>query len=190
MNQHKRLLAIMSNRFNIIDAPISGLKIIRRLPIGDSRGYLERLFCIEELEELLKGKSIHQINHTLTSKSGTVRGLHFQLHPYSEIKMVSCLKGEVYDVAIDLRLESPSYLKYHSEILSESDHKTFFIPQGFAHGFQTLTDNCEMLYFHTAPYVAKSERGINAFDPQIGIQWPNLVTEISDRDKNHPLIIK
>lgn len=180
----------MNSRFEIIDTPLAGLKIIQRIPIGDSRGYLERLFCIQGLEKLFEGKSINQINHTLTAKSGTMRGLHFQHQPYAEIKLVSCIRGEVFDVAVDLRNGSPSFLKYYSKILNATNHKSLFIPEGFAHGFQTLTDDCEMLYFHTAPYMAKSEGAVNAFDPLIGIQWPHSVSELSDRDKNHSMLEK
>ena len=178
----------MNNWFEIIDSPLAGLKIIQRRSLGDSRGYFERLFCDKDLEKILEGKSINQINHSYTSKSGTVRGLHFQYLPYAEIKLVSCIRGEVFDVAVDLRKGSSSFLKYYSEILSEVNHKTLFIPEGFAHGFQTLTENCEMLYFHTAPYTEKSEGAVNAFDPILGIQWPRHITGISDRDKNHAML--
>jgi len=178
----------MNSRFEIINTPLAGLKLIHRLPLRDSRGYLERLFCSQELETLLGEKSIKQINHTLTVKAGTVRGLHFQNSPDAEIKMVSCIRGEVFDVAVDLRNGSPGFLKYHAEILSETNHKTLFIPEGFAHGFQTLTENCELIYFHTAPHVAKSEGALNVLDPLIGIKWPILISDLSDRDKNHSML--
>ena len=129
----------------MFDTPLSGLKVLQRKPISDSRGYLERFFCTEELEALALGKHIAQINCTLTANLGTVRGMHFQRPPHAEIKFVSCLRGEVFDVAVDLRNNSPTFLCWHAEVLSADNHKTLVIPEGFAHGFQTLADNCEML---------------------------------------------
>ena len=178
----------MSDRFDIIETPLQGLQLIQRKPLGDSRGYLERLFCQSDLAELLHGKIIVQINHTLTEKIGTIRGLHFQHPPYAETKFVMCLKGEVYDVAVDVRACSPTFLQWHGEILSAANHKTLFIPEGFAHGFQTLTDDCEMLYFHTAPYHSHAEAALNALDPKLAIAWPLPVIEQSTRDKEHPMI--
>ena len=178
----------MTSRFDIKDTPLQGLKIINRKPLGDNRGYLERLFCQNDLTDILKGQTIAQINHTLTEKIGTLRGMHFQLPPYAETKFVQCLKGEVYDVAVDVRTDSPTFLSYHAEILSAANHKTFLIPKGFAHGFQALTEDCEMLYFHTSPYTSNAEAALNALDPKLAIQWPLKVTEQSTRDKEHPMI--
>ncbi len=168
--------------------PIAGLNIIERQSLGDSRGYLERMFCQQELETLLNGKVIAQINHTATTKTGAVRGMHFQYQPYAETKFVSCIQGEVFDVAVDLRQNSPTFLKFHAEILSAENHKTLVIPEGFAHGFQTLTENCEMIYFHTAEYNEEAEGGVNAKDPKIAIPWPQAITEQSARDQQHPLL--
>ncbi len=178
----------MSTRFDILDTPLSGLRVLQRKPIGDSRGYLERLFCREELQTLAPDKPIAQINHTLTASRGTVRGLHFQRPPHAETKFVSCLRGEVFDVAVDLRHNSPTFLRWHAELLSADNHKTLVIPEGFAHGFQTLTDNCEMLYFHTIAYQPGAEGGLNPRDPQLAIQWPLPVAGLSPRDAAHPLL--
>lgn len=178
----------MSTRFDILDTPLAGLRILQRKPIGDSRGYLERIFCSEELQALAPGKPIAQINHTLTASRGTVRGMHFQRPPHAEIKFVSCLRGEVFDVAVDLRDNSPTFLHWHAEVLSADNHKTLVIPEGFAHGFQTLTDDCEMLYFHTAAYQPGAECGLNAQDPRLAIQWPLPVAGLSPRDTAHPLL--
>ncbi len=178
----------MSTRFDILDTPLSGLRVLQRKPVGDSRGYLERLFCSEELQALAPGKHIEQINHTLTASRGTVRGLHFQRSPHAEIKFVSCLRGEVFDVAVDLRHNSPTFLCWHAEVLSADNHKTLVIPEGFAHGFQTLTDDCEMLYFHTAAYQPRAEGGLNPQDPRLAIQWPLPVAGLSPRDAAHPLL--
>jgi len=178
----------MSERFDIIDVEIKGLKIIQRKPICDSRGYLERLFCAEEFEQIIPDKKIIQINHTLTEKCGSIRGMHFQYPPYSEAKFVMCTRGEVFDVAVDLRFNSPTFLRWHAEVLSPDKHNTFLIPEGFAHGFQTLTDHCELIYFHTAPYQSHSEGTLNALDPKLSISWPLSIDEQSIRDKNHPMI--
>jgi dTDP-4-dehydrorhamnose 3,5-epimerase len=178
----------MSTRFDILDTPLPGLRVLQRKPIGDSRGYLERLFCSEELQALAPGRHIAQINHTLTANPGTVRGMHFQRPPHAETKFVSCLRGEVFDVAVDLRHNSPTFLRWHAELLSADNHKTLVIPEGFAHGFQTLTDNCEMLYFHTAAYQPGAEGGLNAQDPRLAITWPLPVVELSQRDAAHPLL--
>ena len=133
-------------------------------------------------------KGIVQINHTLTVMRGTVRGLHFQYPPHAEIKIVSCLRGEVFDVAVDLRQGSPTFLQWHGEILSASNHRTLLIPEGFAHGFQTLSDDCELLYFHTAAYQPSAEGGLNAQDPKLNIFWPETVVELSSRDAGQPLV--
>lgn len=178
----------MSTRFDILDTPLSGLRVLQRKPIGDSRGYLERLFCTEELQALAPGRHIAQINHTLTASRGTVRGMHFQWPPHAEIKFVSCLRGEVFDVAVDLRHNSPTFLRWHAELLSADNHKTLVIPEGFAHGFQTFTNDCEMLYFHTATYQPGTEGGLNALDPRLAIAWPLPVTGLSPRDAAHPMV--
>jgi dTDP-4-dehydrorhamnose 3,5-epimerase len=178
----------MSPRFDILDTPLQGLKLIRRKPIGDHRGYLERMFCAEELQSLIPGKGVLQVNHTLTAKRGTVRGLHFQLPPYAETKFVSCLRGEVFDVAVDLRQGAPTFLHWHAEILSNDNHRTLLIPEGFAHGFQTLTEDCELLYFHTAVYQPSAEGGLHPQDPRLDIRWPEAVLDLSSRDAAHPLV--
>lgn len=178
----------MSTRFNIFQTTIPCLLVLQRKPICDRRGYFERLYCTEDFQTLALGKLIAQINRTLTVRRGTVRGLHFQKPPHAETKFVSCLRGEVFDVAVDLRRKSPTFLRWHSEILSADNHKTLVIPEGFAHGFQTLTDDCEMLYFQTMSYHPEAESGLLAQDPRLGIQWPLPVVELSPRDAAHPLL--
>lgn len=178
----------MIKRFEILDSPLQGLKIIQRKPIGDRRGYLERLFCAEELQAVIPGKTIAQINHTLTAKRGTVRGTHFQHPPHAEIKFVICLRGEVFDVAVDLRRGSSTFLRWHAEVLSADNHKTLMIPEGFAHGFQALTEDCEMLYFHTAAYQPDAEGALNAQDPKLAIEWPLAIAELSPRDAAHSML--
>lgn len=164
---------------------LSGVYVIQRQPIGDVRGYLERLFCREELQPVIGARSIVQINHTLTARAGTVRGMHFQHPPHAEMKLVTCLRGVVFDVAVDLRQGSPTYLKWYAERLSANNHKTLAIPEGFAHGFQTLTDDCELLYLHTAAYQKDAEDGLDALDAALAIDWPLPITDRSARDQGH-----
>lgn len=178
----------MSARFDIIETSLAGLHVLRRKPIGDHRGYLERLFCSADLAPILGGRSIAQINRSHTVACGTVRGMHFQHPPHAEMKIVSCLHGEVFDVVVDLRPDSPTRFQWHAEILSPENHKTLAIPEGFAHGFQTLSENCEMLYFHTAAYHAPAEGGLNPRDPLLAIEWPLPISEVSERDASHPFI--
>jgi dTDP-4-dehydrorhamnose 3,5-epimerase len=175
-------------RFDFVDTAIAGLKTVQRKPIEDERGFLSRFFCAEEFKEYGFDKSISQINHTLTRRKGSLRGLHYQNHPHAEIKLVSCLKGEIFDVAVDLRKGSPTFLHWHAEILNESNRRSLLIPEGFAHGFQTLSEDCELIYLHTAPYVQSAEAALNATDSRLNIKWPLEITEISERDRNHLMI--
>lgn len=170
------------------ETSIKKLKLIEHQPNKDKRGFLSRLYCQKTLNHLMNGKMIKQINRTLTRNKGTVRGLHFQHPPYTETKIVSCLKGKVWDVAVDLRKGSTTFLNYHAEVLTEDNHKSYLIPEGFAHGFQALTSDCEMLYFHTADYNKELEDVINAVDPMIGIKWPQPITERSERDSNQTML--
>jgi dTDP-4-dehydrorhamnose 3,5-epimerase len=176
------------SRFITKKALIDGLWLIQRLPIGDERGYLERMFCKDELAFVIGDRSIVQMNRTLTEKTATIRGMHFQHPPHAEMKLISCLRGEVFDVAVDLRKDSPTFLQWAAEVLTESNHKTFVIPEGFAHGFQALTDNCELLYLHTAKYSHEAEAGLSALDPRLSIRWPLPPADLSVRDSHHALI--
>lgn len=178
----------MSARFDILTTPIEGLRVLQRKPVRDSRGYLERLFCMDEFQSLLPGRRIEQVNHTLTAGCGTVRALHFQHSPHAETKFVHCLRGEVFDVAVDLRRGSPTFLRWHAEMLSAENHRTFVIPEGFAHGFQVLADECEMLYFHTAAHCREAEGGLHPRDPRLAIGWPLPVAGLSPRDAAHPYL--
>lgn len=175
-------------RFSIVKTPLPGLITLVRQPLIDTRGHLERMYCDQELASVLLGKTIRQINRTLTVNRGTVRGLHFQRPPHAEMKFVCCLKGAVFDVAVDLRRGSPTFLHWHAERLTDDNHRTFLIPEGFAHGFQTLTNDCELLYLHTADYCPEAEGALNASDPQIAINWPLPITGRSSRDQAHPML--
>ena len=178
----------MSKEFEGFRLELEGLQVIERSHNVDDRGFFSRLFCENEFINLGIIDSIKQINHSFTKKKGTIRGMHFQISPYEEIKIVSCLKGKVYDVAVDIRKDSPTYLNWHAEILTANKKTSFVIPKGFAHGFQSLTDNCELIYLHSEFYNRNAENALNAFDPKLDISWPLKVTNISDRDRNHSLI--
>jgi dTDP-4-dehydrorhamnose 3,5-epimerase len=178
----------MTARFTVTATSLEGLAEIERLPIGDARGYLERMFCDVELQSLVGFSSIAQVNRTLTRHRGTVRGMHFQHAPHGEAKVVSCLRGEVFDVAVDLRRGSPTFLRWHGTVLSADNHRSLVIPQGFAHGFQTLAEDCELLYFHSRRHAPAAEGALNAVDPAIAIAWPAPIGFRSPRDESHPLI--
>ncbi|WDZ75668.1 dTDP-4-dehydrorhamnose 3,5-epimerase [Ensifer adhaerens] len=175
-------------RFNRIPTPLAGLTLIERKQMGDERGFFSRFFCREELSEFGENGTIAQINHTKTQIKGAIRGLHFQHQPHDEMKLVSCLAGAVFDVAVDIRPDSPTYLQWHGEILSAENARSLMIPGGFAHGFQTLTENCELIYLHDKPYAPQAEGGLNPLDPRLGISWPLAVTQMSERDRAFPLL--
>ena len=145
---------------NILDTPMADLKIVQSFCHRDDRGAFVRLFCAEELQPLLGDRQIVQINHSKTSHAGAVRGLHFQRPPHAEMKMVRCLRGRVWDVAVDLRSGSPTFLHWHAEELAQDVAKMVVIPEGFAHGFQALEPESELLYLHTAFYHPPSEGGV------------------------------
>lgn len=174
------------SRFLISDRPLSGLKSVERRNLGDSRGFLSRLFCSEDLAAAGWDKPVVQINQTVTARRGTVRGMHFQRPPHAEMKLVSCLRGSVWDVAVDIRAGSPTFLCWHAEELSAENRRALLIPEGFAHGFQSLTDDCELLYLHSAAYEAEAEGALNCQDSRLGIAWPLPITELSPRDAAHP----
>lgn len=176
------------SRFDFISTPLNGLSLVQRKAIEDDRGFLSRFYCAEEFREAGINKPIAQINHTLTRKKGAVRGLHFQHLPHAETKMVSCLKGEILDVAVDLRRGSPTFLHWHGEILSASNRKSLLIPEGFAHGFQALTEDCELIYLHTAFYCPEAEGALNVADPKLSIVWPLPIGDLSVRDRSHAFI--
>lgn len=176
------------NRFSVSSLPLAGVKCITRQRLGDSRGFLSRLFCAEELSEAGWIKPITQINHTMTSRRGTVRGMHYQRPPHSEMKLVTCVRGEVWDVAVDLRTGSPTFLRWHAELLSAENGRALLIPEGFAHGFQAMTDNVELLYCHSAAYAPAAEAGIHSRDPALSIAWPLPVEELSVRDAQLPVL--
>lgn len=175
-------------RFDFYPTLLEGLWVVQRKPVEDPRGFFCRFFCAEEFHSAGWRKPIVQINHTHTLKMGTIRGLHFQCPPYSDSKVVSCICGEVYDVAVDIRKGSPTFLHWHGEVLSATNKRSLFIPEGFAHGFQTLTFNCELLYLHSEVFCPQAEGALHIADPRIGIVWPIAIAELSERDHSLPFI--
>ena len=168
--------------------PLNGIWIIETEFFQDKRGKFGRLFCQNELREINHYKPIEQVNYSFTLKKGMIRGIHFQHPPKAEVKLIRCLHGTIFDVMVDLRRNSPTFLQWCGEILSQENKKMVYIPEGFAHGFQALEDNCEMLYLHTEFYSPSHDGGLRYDDPRIGIEWPLEVTEVSERDKHHPLL--
>ena len=176
------------SRFSVTDLPQHDLKVVERQQLGDSRGFLSRLFCAEELAAAGWHQPIAQINQTVTQKQGTVRGVHYQRPPHAEMKLVSCLQGAIWDVAVDLRAGSPTFLQWHAVELSAANLRALLIPEGFAHGFQTLVDDCELIYMHTKAHAPGAEAGLNPQDAMLSIKWPLAITELSARDAQHPML--
>jgi dTDP-4-dehydrorhamnose 3,5-epimerase len=176
------------SRFNLIQTPLSGLTILQRTVIDDHRGFFSRFYCFDQLSVAGLSKPIAQINHSLTSKKGTVRGLHFQHQPYAENKIVSCLRGQAFDVAVDIRKNSPTFLQWYGIVISDENKKSLIVPEGFAHGYQALSEDCELIYLSTANYSVGSEGGINAEDKSLSITWPLPITDLSEKDAKYPSI--
>jgi dTDP-4-dehydrorhamnose 3,5-epimerase len=178
----------LRTRFSWTPLEIPGVQLVQRKRIGDARGGLSRLFCADELAKAGWHWPIMQINQTHTLCSGTVRGMHYQHPPHAEAKMVTCLRGRVWDVALDLRAGSPTFLRWCARELNAQELTSILIPPGFAHGFQTLTDDVEMLYFHSAVYSQEAEAGLRVTDAHLDIRWPLPIVELSVRDASHALI--
>lgn len=169
-------------------ASIKGVHVVDLEPLVDGRGWFARTFCKKEFSAIGFDGEWVQMNQSFTVRKGTIRGMHFQLPPFSEVKVVRCIAGSVYDVIIDLRKGSDTFLSWAGVELSSANRKAIYIPKGFAHGFQSLTDNTELLYLHSSYYAPGYEGGIRYDDPIIGIKWPLEVSEISPRDLSHPLL--
>lgn len=162
--------------------------LVQPEPFVDERGWFARTFCKREFEHIGHSKEWVQLNHSVTLKKGAIRGMHFQLPPFREIKMVKCIAGAVFDVIVDLRQGSPTFLRWFGAELSSANRTMMYIPEGFAHGFQCLTDNCELIYHHTEFYKPEAESGLRFDDPAVGIEWPLQVSEISARDMSHAFL--
>lgn len=170
------------------ETSLKGSFIIDLEPLTDERGWFARTYCKNEFSKIGHSKEWVQLNHSFTRQLGTIRGMHYQLPPFSEIKLVRCIAGAVYDVIIDLRQGSATFLNYFATPLSSANKKMIYIPEGFAHGFQALTDDCELIYHHSQFYSPGVEGGIKFDDPKVNIDWPLPVQIISARDNAHPFI--
>jgi dTDP-4-dehydrorhamnose 3,5-epimerase len=175
-------------KLTIINTEIEGLFVVQSNPFIDHRGSFSRLFCADELASILGDRKIVQVNQSRTHQKGAIRGMHFQNPPKAEMKLVRCIHGSIWDVAIDLRAGSPTFLKWHAEELSPENAKMMIVPEGFAHGIQSLQEDSELLYFVTEYYSQPSEGGIRYNDPAVNIKWPLKATDLSQKDQAHPLI--
>ena|SRR5258705_10893817 len=172
------------------ETTLKGSYIIDLDVFSDERGWFARTYCKSEFAAIGHDKEWVQLNHSYSAMKGTIRGMHFQLSDHKEIKLVRCIAGSVYDVIVDIRKNSPTFMEWISVELNAVNKKMIYIPEGFAHGFQTLTDNTELIYHHSNFYNSEYERGLRYNDDKLKILWPLKETAISDRDKNHPLINK
>jgi dTDP-4-dehydrorhamnose 3,5-epimerase len=171
-----------------LETKLKGAYIIELEPRRDDRGLFARTFCKREFTEINHTKEFVQFNHSLSVQKGTLRGMHFQVPPTAEIKLIRCIRGKVYDVIIDIRSGSPTFLQHIGVILSEENMNMIYVPEGFAHGFQTLEDNTQLIYHHTNYYTPENERGISFRDPAINIKWPLVPENLSEKDQKYPYI--
>jgi len=173
---------------NILRTKLAGVVVAETRPVVDDRGAFSRLFCERELARVVGGRRIVQVNHSHTVAVGAVRGLHYQRAPQAEMKLVRCLRGRAWDVAIDLRAGSETLLQWHAEELTPRNGRMLIVPEGCAHGFQTLEADSELLYLHTAFYDSESERGVRCDDPRLAIAWPLPIRDLSQRDRDLPTL--
>ena len=170
------------------EVPIKGVFEAVSTWVGDHRGEFARLFCSEALAVAQGERRVVQINISRTRTIGAIRGMHFQCPPKAEAKWVRCIRGKVFDVAVDLRHGSPTFLRWHAVELDAERMNAIFIPEGCAHGFQVLEADSELLYLHSESYSPAHEAGLRYDDPMLSIRWPLPVTDLSERDLSHPLI--
>ena len=172
----------------LIATPLGGVYIVQVNKIEDTRGLFARTYCKKEFSAIGFTKEFVQFNHSFNKEKGTVRGMHFQRHPFTETKLIRCIQGSVWDVAIDLRKGSSTYLQHFAIELSKENMKSILIPDGFAHGFQSLEDNTTLIYHHTNYYTSSADSGIRFDDPALNIQWPLPAINVSEKDQNYHLI--
>ena len=172
-----------------LTTPIDGAWVVTPEPIEDQRGLFARTFCTEEFAARGLDTRVAQCNTSFNDRAGTLRGLHYQAEPDGEAKLVRCTQGAIYDVAVDLRPGSPTFRKWFGVELSAANRHAFFIPEGCAHGFQTLQDASEVLYQMSTPYVPGAGRGVRWDDPGFGISWPEPPAggrTMAERDAGYP----
>lgn len=171
-----------------IPTHIEGLYTVAVQKLRDERGIFARTYCKNEFKQIGFDKEFVQFNHSLNKNKGTVRGMHFQQQPYAETKLIRCVQGAVYDVAVDLRKNSPTFLRWFGVELNEENLLSVLIPAGFAHGFQTVTDNAALIYHHTEFYTPQADSGIRFDDPALKIEWPAPPVFVSEKDRGYGLI--
>lgn len=171
-----------------LQTKLPGSYVVELEPFTDERGWFARTYCKNEFASIGHNAEWVQLNHSFTKDMGSVRGMHYQLPPDGEIKLVRCIAGAVFDVIVDVRKNSPTFLKWFGTELSAVNKKMLYIPEGFAHGFQTLSDDAELIYHHSQFYKPGVEGGLRFSDPRIGIEWPLSAINLSARDQEHPLI--
>jgi len=170
-----------------IETKLPGAFLIELERKEDDRGFFARAFCRNEMAARGLVGELVQCNVAFTHRRGTVRGLHYQVAPAAESKVVRCIRGAIFDVIVDLRPDSSSYLQHLGVELTADDRRQLYVPEGFGHGYQALSDNAEILYFVSAFHSPQSERGIRYDDPAFRIPWPAPVTLVSLKDQNWPL---
>jgi dTDP-4-dehydrorhamnose 3,5-epimerase len=171
-----------------LQTPLPGAWVIELDLLGDERGWFARTFDRDEFEARELNPLVAQCNASFNPRRSTLRGLHYQAEPHGESKLVRCVRGAVFDVAVDLRRDSPTFCRWHGLELSADNRQALYIPAGMAHGFQTMTDDSEMLYQMGAAYVPDAAQGVRWDDPAFGIEWPHATVErtISDSDRGYP----
>jgi dTDP-4-dehydrorhamnose 3,5-epimerase len=169
-----------------IKTPLDGAYLIELEPIADERGFFARSWCHEEFLSHGLNPNLAQCSISFNKKKGILRGMHYQEEPYQEAKLVRCYSGAIYDVILDLRPTSPSHRKWFSAELTATNRTMIYLPKGFAHGFQTLADNCELFYQISESYKPECTRGVRWNDPTFAIEWPSADRIMSDRDRSFP----
>jgi dTDP-4-dehydrorhamnose 3,5-epimerase len=169
-----------------LETPLGGAWIVELDLLGDERGWFARSFDAAEFEARGMNPAVAQTNASFNASEGTLRGMHYQAAPHGESKLVRCVRGTIFDVAVDLREDSPTFRAWHGVELSAENRRAFYIPEGLAHGFQTLEDDCEVLYQMGSPYAPEASRGVRWDDPAFAIAWPAVTRTISERDRGYP----
>ena len=184
----KQVIKYKNLLMKFIETPLKGLYLIQLKLFKDDRGFFARTFCKKEF--LTKGfdKEFVQFNHSFNNLKGTIRGMHYQVPPFAESKLIRCVQGRVYDVAIDLRKDSPTFLQSFGAELSDENLMCILIPEGFAHGFQTLEDHTALIYHHTNFYMPNTERGVCYNDKRLNIKWQLPPVNINPKDLLYPSI--
>jgi dTDP-4-dehydrorhamnose 3,5-epimerase len=170
------------------ETKLKGAYIVSLNMLSDDRGLFARTFCKKEFKQINHRKEFVQMNHSWNKHKGTIRGMHYQIPPFQEVKLIRCIKGKVLDVIIDLRKYSPTFLQHVSVELSADNKKMIYVPEDFAHGFQALEDDTELIYHHTEYYMPDADRGLRYDDPALNIKWSLPPVMVSDKDKSYKLI--